>query len=242
MRCSWWPYRCWRCRSREAEVVPAVPAAGVGTKAALESPQCGDDGKLAYPYPQRVPCTAPLKNGSEQRRRDDDGRHQGLDQDRAVPRVRTQQQDADAQPTRLVGADRPCHEPARVLRGLVPRLAGGARRTASTLWGRELEFVTVNADRAPTKPRNAPTRSTVAEKKPFAVVVQRPGHRRWRPGVRGRARGEEDHRVLRRRHQRGSRPAGAVPVPRRLRQQRGRGEHGDVRGAPAQGRDREVVG
>ena len=47
----------------QATVVPAVPAAGVGTEAALHSPQCGPDGKLAYPYPQRLPCTAPLKKG-----------------------------------------------------------------------------------------------------------------------------------------------------------------------------------
>src|SRR5262245_26736965 len=42
---------------------PAVAAAGVGTKAALDSPNCGPDGKLAYPYNQRAPCTRPLKKG-----------------------------------------------------------------------------------------------------------------------------------------------------------------------------------
>ena len=46
-----------------AQPVKSVPAAGVGTKAALNSPQCGDDGRLAYPYQQRAPCTRPLKKG-----------------------------------------------------------------------------------------------------------------------------------------------------------------------------------
>ena len=45
------------------QVGPTVPAAGVGTKAALDSPNCGPDGKLAYPYQQRAPCTRPLKKG-----------------------------------------------------------------------------------------------------------------------------------------------------------------------------------
>ena len=42
---------------------PSVPAAGVGTAAAKNSPNCGPDGKLAYPYQQRAPCTRPLKKG-----------------------------------------------------------------------------------------------------------------------------------------------------------------------------------
>ena len=47
----------------QSRVGPVVPAAGVGTEAALESPNCGPDGKLAYPYQQRAPCTRPLKDG-----------------------------------------------------------------------------------------------------------------------------------------------------------------------------------
>ena len=42
---------------------PPVKAAGMGTKAALESENCGDDGLLAYPYQQRAPCVRPLKKG-----------------------------------------------------------------------------------------------------------------------------------------------------------------------------------
>src|SRR6476646_6501745 len=42
---------------------PSVPSAGVGTAAAKDSPNCGPDGKLAYPYQQRAPCTRPLKKG-----------------------------------------------------------------------------------------------------------------------------------------------------------------------------------
>jgi hypothetical protein len=42
---------------------PEVKAAGVGTKAALESEHCGEDGLLAFPYQGRPPCTAPLAEG-----------------------------------------------------------------------------------------------------------------------------------------------------------------------------------
>jgi hypothetical protein len=42
---------------------PPVKAAGMGTKAALASENCGPDGLLAYPYQQRAPCTRPLKQG-----------------------------------------------------------------------------------------------------------------------------------------------------------------------------------
>jgi hypothetical protein len=42
---------------------PSVSAAGVGTAAAKNSPNCGPDGALAYPYPVRSPCTRPLKEG-----------------------------------------------------------------------------------------------------------------------------------------------------------------------------------
>ena len=42
---------------------PFVAAAGVGTKEALNSENCGPDGKLAYPYQQRAPCTRLLKKG-----------------------------------------------------------------------------------------------------------------------------------------------------------------------------------
>src|SRR5262245_22889527 len=42
---------------------PEGAAAGVGTKAARGSPNCGPDGKHAYPYQQRAPCTRHLKKG-----------------------------------------------------------------------------------------------------------------------------------------------------------------------------------
>ncbi len=46
-----------------ATVVPPVSSAGVGTKAALSSPECAPDGKLAYPYPQRLAVHAPAEAG-----------------------------------------------------------------------------------------------------------------------------------------------------------------------------------
>ena len=48
----------------QGKVGPTVKAAGVGTKEALESPNCDEsDGKLAYPYQQRAPCVRPFKQG-----------------------------------------------------------------------------------------------------------------------------------------------------------------------------------
>jgi hypothetical protein len=50
--------------SGQVKVGPTVPAAGVGTQAALNSPTCDkSDGKLAYPYQQRAPCVRPMKKG-----------------------------------------------------------------------------------------------------------------------------------------------------------------------------------
>ena len=180
---------------------------------------CGPDGKLAYPYPQRAPVHPSAEEGREQRRRDVDGRHEGHDQDRAVPR-HARRSRTRSEPRPAVGtADRPCDGPAGVLRGLVPRLERGARAqlqhcgaASSSAWS--------STRPAPTRRRSAPTRSTSPRRSRSrwsSTCPSRPGRR---PGVRGRARGEEDHRVLRRHHQRGSRPAGAVPLARRLRQQR----------------------
>ena len=75
----------------------------------------------------------------------------------------------------------------------------------------------------PTGPDEAAQRADaliVAEMKPFIVVSSAPAAAGRRPGVRRRPRGQEDHRVLRRHHQRRSGQAGALPLPRRLRQQR----------------------
>ena len=47
----------------QVTVGPSVPAAGVGTAAARNSPNCGPDGNLAYPSSFRPPCTRPLEKG-----------------------------------------------------------------------------------------------------------------------------------------------------------------------------------
>ena len=74
-------------RGREGRAVRS-PRSGVGTKAALNSPECDkSDGRLAYPYQQRAPCTRPMKKGESNGGATVDGRHQGHDQDRLVRRL-----------------------------------------------------------------------------------------------------------------------------------------------------------
>ena len=130
-----------------------------------------------------------------------------------------------------------------VHRGRVPRTGGGARpqfqhsgAASSSSWS--------SRPPAPTKPRSAPTRSTVAEKKPFAVIVASAprGH-----AVAGQVFAAD---LVAKKiivfyggiTNAEAAQAGAVPVARRLRLQRGRGQRRAVRRAPAPGRDREVVG
>ena len=155
----------------QAKVVPAVPAAGVGTKAALESPQCGDDGKLAYPYPQRLPCTAPLKAGQS----NGGATSMGVTKDtiKVVLFLGTHaQQDADRnRPGSSAPIDLATNQPAYFEDSFPPwqEVLGHNFNT----WGRELEFVTVN----PTGTDEGAQRADalrVAEEEPFAVVVNVP--------------------------------------------------------------------
>ena len=46
----------------QVKVGPSVPAAGVGTAAAKNSPNCGPDGMLAYPY-RAAPVHASAEEG-----------------------------------------------------------------------------------------------------------------------------------------------------------------------------------
>ena len=105
-------------------------------------------------------------------------------------------------------------------------------------WGRTIEFEVVT----PTSPDEAGQRAdtlTVAEKKPFAVIVQ----------ATGTGQVFANDLVAKKilvfyagpTNARGGR-AGAVPVALRHRLERGRGERRAVRGTPTEGRDREVVG
>ena len=119
--------------SRAPRQGPSVPAAGVGTKAALNSPECDkSDGRLAYPYQHRAPCTRAAEEGREQRRRDQPGRHEGHHQDRLARRhARSAGHGARTMPGGSAPVE-PRDEPTGVHRGLVPRLAGRCSTTAST--------------------------------------------------------------------------------------------------------------
>lgn len=157
--------------SAHAKVVPPVPAAGVGTKAALESPQCGDDGKLAYPYPQRLPCTAPLKKGQS----NGGATSMGVTADtiKIVLFLGTHaQQDAErSRPGSSAPIDLATNQPAYFEDSFPPWQEAMSHNFNS--WGRELEFVTVT----PTGTDEAAQRADalrVAEEEPFAVFVNVP--------------------------------------------------------------------
>ena len=155
----------------QATVVPAVPAAGVGTEAALHSPQCGPDGKLAYPYPQRLPCTRPLKKGES----NGGATAQGVTKDkiRIVLFLGTHAQQ-DAERTRP-GASAPVNlatNQPEYFENSFPDFQEVLGHSFN-LWGRQFEWVTVN----PTGTDEAAQRAdalNVADKKPFAVVVNVP--------------------------------------------------------------------
>jgi hypothetical protein len=155
----------------QAKVVPAVPAAGVGTEAALNSPQCAPDGKLAYPYPQRLPCTAPLKKGAS----NGGATSMGVTKDkiRVVLFLGTHaQQDAERnRPGSSAPVDLGTNQPA-YFEDSFPDFQQVLGHSFN-LWNREFEWVTVN----PTGTDEAAQRAdalNVASKEPFAVVVNVP--------------------------------------------------------------------
>ena len=173
------------------QVGPTVPAAGVGTKAALDSPNCGPDGKLAYPYQQRAPCTRPLKKGES----NGGATTMGVDKDsiKVVLFVGTHEQQEQTWST--VGQSPP-KDLADRTRTRTPRTrtATGSEVFAHSFntWGRKIEFEVIT----PTAADEAAQRAdalTVAAKKPFAVIVQATGTGQV---FASRSRGQEDPRVL----------------------------------------------
>ena len=150
---------------------PVVPAAGVGTKAALNSEQCGDDGHLAIPYPTRAPCVRPLKKGED----NGGATTMGVTKDkiRVVLFLGThEQQDvARTQPGGSAPVDLSTNLPAYGEDSF--RDWQKVLDHSFNLWGREFEFITKN----PTGPDEAAQRAdalAVAELKPFAVVSSAP--------------------------------------------------------------------
>jgi hypothetical protein len=150
---------------------PAVPAAGVGTKAALDSPSCGDDGHLAYPYQQRAPCTRPLKKGES----NGGATTMGVDKDtiKVVLFVGTKDQQ---QASWSALGQSPPKDHATGQNGYVEdayRDWSAVMAHSYNTWGRKVELDIVTPTGADEAAQHADA-LTVAEKKPFAVIVQVP--------------------------------------------------------------------
>ncbi|MEX1007173.1 MAG: ABC transporter substrate-binding protein [Acidimicrobiia bacterium] len=150
-----------------AAPAPTVPAAGVGTAAAKNSPQCGPDGRLAYPYQQRAPCTRPLKKGES------NGGATTMGVTGKTIKVvlllgnHDQQNTARNQPGGSAPVNHATGQPAFIEESYPDWQTVLSHNF--NLWGRQFEFVTVN----PTGPDEAAQRAdalNVAEKKPFIVV------------------------------------------------------------------------
>ncbi len=150
---------------------PPVKAAGMGTKAALESENCGADGLLAYPYQQRAPCTRPLKKGES----NGGATYPGVTKDsiKVVVLVGTeaQQNAARNQPGGSAPVDRGSGGPGSTEDSY--RDWNEVIAHSFNTWGRtvELEFVT------PSGPDEASQHAdalTIADMKPFFVINAAP--------------------------------------------------------------------
>jgi hypothetical protein len=156
----------------KSQVGPTVPAAGVGTKAALDSANCGPDKKLAYPYQQRAPCTRPLKKGES----NGGATTTGVDKDsiKVVLFMSTHEQQEAAWNT--VGQS----PPKNLATGQNAYTEDAYRDWSEVFahsfntWGREIEFEVVTPSGADEAAQHADALA-VAEKKPFAVIVQAAG-------------------------------------------------------------------
>ncbi len=216
----------------QVKVGPSVPAAGVGTAAARNSPNCGPDGKLAYAYSVRPPCTRPLEKGESNGGATTMGVDREDDQDRAVAhaaRETTRDRATVGRPIdRATGAPGYADEAYRDWEAVLAH--------SFNTWGRTLEFGVVNQTATDEAAQHADALSA-AEQKPFAVisdsVVPVPVFAAdlvarkiivFQGGVNN------------------AEAARQAPYRWGRRLRRSRGERGAVRGAEAPGRDGEVVG
>ena len=151
---------------------PSVPAAGVGTKAALDSPQCDkSDGRLAYPYQQRAPCTAPLKAGQSNGGATAQGVTKNTIKVVLLLGTHDQQDTAAKMPGGSAPQNHATGQPGYI-EETYPDWQTVLDHNFNT-WGRKFEFVTVH----PTGADEAAQRAdalTVAEMKPFIVVSSAP--------------------------------------------------------------------
>jgi hypothetical protein len=150
---------------------PSVPSAGVGTAAAKNSPNCGPDGKLAYPYQQRAPCTRPLKKGEK----NGGATTMGVNA-KSIKIVLFLGTHEQQQQTWTALGQSPPKDHATGQNGYQEdayRDWDAVLAHSFNTWGRKFEYEVVN----PTGPDEAAQRAdalNVAEKKPFAVVVTVP--------------------------------------------------------------------
>jgi hypothetical protein len=148
---------------------PAVAAAGVGTKAALDSPNCGPDGKLAYPYNQRAPCTRPLKKGES----NGGTTTIGVDKDSIKVILFVPTHEAQEATWNQIG-QRPPKDQSTGLNAYSEdayRDWNEVFAHSYNTWGRKVELEVMNPSGADEAAQHADA-LTVAEKKPFAVIVQ----------------------------------------------------------------------
>jgi hypothetical protein len=148
---------------------PVVAAAGVGTKAALESPNCGPDGKLAYPYQQRAPCTRPLKSGES----NGDATTMGVDKDSIKIILFVNTHEAQQSAWSQIGQSPPKDQAtgANAYTEDAYRDWNEVFAHSYNTWGRKVEFEVVTPSGPDEAAQHADALS-VAAKKPFGVIVQ----------------------------------------------------------------------
>ena len=144
----------------------------MGSKAALNSPQCDkSDGRLAYPYQQRAPCTAPLKAGASNGGATSPGVTKDTIKVVLLLGTHDQQDTARTMPGGSAPVNHATNQPAYIEESY-PDWQKVLDHNFN-LWGRKFEFITVH----PTGADEAAQRAdalTVAEMKPFIVVSSAP--------------------------------------------------------------------
>jgi hypothetical protein len=149
----------------QVKVGPGIPAAGVGTEAAKNSPNCGPDGKLATPL-FRSPCTRPLKKGESNGGATSMGVTAKTIKIVLLLPTREQQDALRNRPGLTFPTDRATGSPGYFYEAFRDWEAVFAH--SYNTWGRTFEFVVVNATGTDEAAQRADA-LRVAEQKPFAV-------------------------------------------------------------------------
>jgi hypothetical protein len=145
-----------------------VAAAGVGTAAAKNSPTCGPDGRLAYPYPGQAPCTRPLKDGESNGGSTTRGVTAKTIKIVVVTGSKELQESLRNSPGTSAPIDRATGKPEYLFEAFRDWEAVLAHSFNS--WGRTFEFVLVTQTGSDEVAQRADA-FTVAAQKPFAVIA-----------------------------------------------------------------------